>query len=61
MSLQFALGHAFEMKDNNRWGFVGSIMFRNTQTTLDIDHTERATDMHNFYFTPGTSGYRRSV
>ncbi|MEO4005695.1 MULTISPECIES: TonB-dependent receptor [unclassified Flavobacterium] len=58
MSLQFALGRAFEMKDNNRWGFVGSIMFRNTQTTLDIDHTERGTYMHNSYFTPETDrGY----
>lgn len=51
-SLQFALGRAYELKDGNRWGFIGSVIFKNTQEQLDIEHTERGTWMRNSVYTP---------
>jgi outer membrane receptor protein involved in Fe transport len=40
-SFQLAFGKNFELKNNNKWGFVGAITSRNEQTKLDIDHTGR--------------------
>jgi TonB-dependent receptor len=51
-SLQFALGRAYELKDGNRWGFVGSLIFRNTQEKLEIEHTERGRWMRNTEYLP---------
>lgn len=52
-SLQFALGRSYDLKNNNRWGFVGSLLFKNTQEQLKIDHTERGQFMRNTEFTAG--------
>lgn len=49
-SLQFALGRSYELKDNNKWGFVGSLIFKNTQEQLKIEHTERGSFMPNTRF-----------
>ena len=49
-SLQFALGRSYDLKDGNRWGFVGALIFKNTQEKLDIDHTERGNWMRNSEF-----------
>lgn len=46
-SLQFALGRAFETDNGVRWGFVGSLIFKNTQEKLEIEHTERGNWMRN--------------
>lgn len=48
-NFQFGLGRVYELKDNNKWGFIGSISFRNTQSTLKIDHTERGIFKTNTY------------
>lgn len=57
-SLQFALGRSYDLKNNNRWGFVGSLIFKNTQEQLTIEHTERGQFMRNTEFTPETEqGY----
>lgn len=40
-TLQFGLGRVYKLKDNNKWGFVGSLIFKNTQEKLEIEHTER--------------------
>lgn len=62
-SLQFAVGRVYELKDNNKFGFVGSLIFKNTQDQLKIDHTERGTYMTNSEFTPekenGYSTFKR--
>jgi len=55
-SLQFALGRSYDLKNSGRWGFVGSLIFKNTQEQLKIDHTERGRFMENTLFVPeGTS------
>jgi TonB-dependent receptor len=46
----FALGRSYDLKDNNRWGFTGSLQLRNTQNTLEIDHTERGSFLRNTNF-----------
>ncbi|MNK42461.1 TonB dependent receptor [compost metagenome] len=51
-SLQFALGRAYDLKDGNRWGFVGSLIFKNTQEQLEIEHTERGNLMRNTEYLP---------
>ncbi|RWW91744.1 TonB-dependent receptor [Flavobacterium cerinum] len=51
-SLQFALGRAYDLKDGNRWGFVGSLIFKNTQEKLEIEHTERGNRVRNTVYTP---------
>jgi len=51
-SLQFALGQVYKLKDNNKFGFVGSVIFKNTQDQLKIDHTERGSYMPNSEFVP---------
>ena len=57
-SLQFALGRAYDLKDGNRWGFVGSLIFKNTQEQLEIEHTERGTWMRNTeYLAEKDEGY----
>lgn len=40
-TLQFGIGRTYKLKDNNKWGFVGSLIFKNTQEKLEIEHTER--------------------
>ncbi|RKR04950.1 TonB-dependent receptor [Flavobacterium sp. 90] len=40
-TLQFGIGRTYKLKDNNKWGFVGSAIFKNTQEKLEIEHTER--------------------
>lgn len=49
-SLQFGIGRNYKLKDNNRWGFVGSLIFKNTQEKLDIEHTERGSYLSNSEF-----------
>lgn len=57
-SLQLAIGRLYNLKDNNKWGFVGSLIFRNTQEQLKIEHTERGSWMPNTVFSPETeNGY----
>jgi hypothetical protein len=46
-----ALGRSYDINENSRWGFVGSLIFRNTQEQLDIEHTERGNYMRNTTFT----------
>lgn len=55
-SFQFAVGRSYDLKDNNRWGFVGSLIFRNTQEKLDIEHSERGSLMHNSRYLSGPDG-----
>lgn len=50
-TLQFSMGRSYDLKDSNRWGFVGSLFFKNTQEQLKIEHTERGTWMRNTEFT----------
>ncbi|WP_394773162.1 TonB-dependent receptor domain-containing protein [Flavobacterium sp.] len=51
-TLQFGIGRAYKLKDNNKWGFVGSLIFKNTQETLDIEQTERGNYKSNSDFLP---------
>ncbi len=51
-SLQFAVGRSFEINDTARWGFVGALVFKNTQEKLDIENTSRGTWMPNSNFSP---------
>lgn len=46
-SLQISVGRAYELNETARWGFVGALVFRNTQEQLQIEHTERGTWMSN--------------
>lgn len=50
-TLQFGLGRVYKLKDNNKWGFVGSLIFKNTQEKLEIDHIERGNYKSNTDFT----------
>ena len=50
-TLQFGIGRTYKLKDNNKWGFVGSLIFKNTQEKLDIEHTERGKYKSNSEFT----------
>ncbi|WP_294824824.1 TonB-dependent receptor, partial [uncultured Flavobacterium sp.] len=57
-ALQFALGRSYELENNVRWGFVGSVLFRNTQEQVKIEHTERGDWMQNSEFAPDANeGY----
>ncbi|WKL50574.1 TonB-dependent receptor [Flavobacterium pectinovorum] len=58
-TLQFGIGRTYKLKDSNKWGFVGSLIFKNTQEKLDIEHTERGKYKPNTEFTPEseTVGY----
>ncbi|PWB27679.1 TonB-dependent receptor [Flavobacterium sp. HTF] len=57
-SLQFSIGKVYELKNDNRFGFVGSAIFKNTQDKLEIDHTERGSYKPNTEFLPETeNGY----
>ncbi|MCC9070520.1 TonB-dependent receptor [Flavobacterium sp. F-65] len=61
-TLQFALGRSYSLKDNNKWGFVGSLLFKNTQEKLDIEHTERGRFLSNTRFSQeGVVGRQYSV
>ncbi|MFH6991524.1 TonB-dependent receptor domain-containing protein [Flavobacterium sp. FlaQc-48] len=61
-TLQFAIGRSYNLKDNNKWGFVGSLLFKNTQETLEIEHTERGRFLTNTRFSQeGTGGKQYSV
>lgn len=57
-SLQFSIGRVYELKNDNRFGFVGSAIFKNTQEKLEIDHSERGSYKPNTEFTAETEdGY----
>lgn len=61
-TLQFALGRTYQLKDNNKWGFVGSLIFKNTQEKLEIEHTERGNFMSNSRFSQeGQEGKAYSI
>lgn len=49
-TLQFGIGRAYKLRDNNKWGFVGSLIFKNTQEKLDIEHTQRGKYKSNSEF-----------
>jgi TonB-dependent receptor len=49
-TLQFGIGRTYKLKDNNKWGFVGSLIFKNTQEKLEIEHTERGNYKSNSEF-----------
>jgi TonB-dependent receptor len=49
-TLQFGIGRTYKLEDNNKWGFVGSLIFKNTQEKLDIEHTERGKYKSNSEF-----------
>ncbi len=51
-TLQFGIGRNYTLKDNNKWGFVGSLIFKNTQEKLEIEHIERGSYMGNSEFSP---------
>lgn len=51
-TLQFGIGRNYTLKDNNKWGFVGSLIFKNTQEKLEIEHTERGSYLGNSEFSP---------
>jgi TonB-dependent receptor len=51
-TLQFGIGRNYILKDNNKWGFVGSLIFKNTQEKLEIEHIERGSYMSNSMFAP---------
>lgn len=55
-SLQFAVGRSYDLNDGNRWGFVGSLLFKNTQEKLEIEHTERGTWMRQIEYSPEPDG-----
>ncbi|KUJ61233.1 TonB-dependent receptor [Flavobacteriaceae bacterium CRH] len=55
-TLQFGIGRTYKLKDNNKWGFVGSLIFKNTQEKLDIEHTERGLYKSNSEFTEEKEG-----
>ncbi|MBF4516882.1 TonB-dependent receptor [Flavobacterium sp. ANB] len=55
-TLQFGIGRTYQLKDNNKWGFVGSLIFKNTQEKLDIEHTERGLYKSNSEFTEEKQG-----
>lgn len=57
-TLQFALGRSYSLKDNNKWGFVGSLLFKNTQEKLDIEHTQRGRFIENSRFVQEGEGGR---
>lgn len=40
-SFQFALGRVYNLDENSKWGFSGSLLFRNTQSKQVIDNTSR--------------------
>lgn len=53
---QLGIGRAYQLENNNRWGFVAALNVRNTQSTLEIDHTERGRYMENTrFYAEGTS------
>lgn len=58
-TLQFAIGRSYKLKDNNKWGFVGSVLFKNTQEKLDIEHTERGRFLTNTRFAQEGQGGRK--
>ncbi|KFF02670.1 TonB-dependent receptor [Flavobacterium reichenbachii] len=60
-TLQFALGRAYELKDNTKIGFVGSLFFKNTQEKQDIEHTQRAGNADNSVFVPEGEGIAYST
>ena len=49
-TLQFGIGRNYKLQDNNKWGFTGSLIFKNTQEKLDIEHTERGKYKSNSEF-----------
>ena len=55
-SLQFALGRSYDLKNGNKWGFVGSLLFKNTQEQLEIEHTERGSWMRKIEYLAETDG-----
>ena len=55
-TLQFGIGRTYKLRDNNKWGFVGSLIFKNTQEKLDIEHTERGVYKSNTEFTEEKEG-----
>ena len=55
-SLQFAVGRSYDLNDGNRWGFVGSLLFKNTQEKLEIEHTERGTWMRQIEYAAEPEG-----
>jgi TonB-dependent receptor len=51
-TLQFGIGRVYELKDSKKWGFTGSLLFRNTQDILQIEHTERGDLQSNTQYYP---------
>ncbi|OOV19167.1 TonB-dependent receptor [Flavobacterium sp. LM4] len=49
-TLQFGIGRVYKLKENNKWGFTGSFIFKNTQEKLDIEHTQRGSYKINSEF-----------
>ncbi|MEP6806063.1 MAG: TonB-dependent receptor [Flavobacterium sp.] len=49
-TLQFGIGRNYKLNNDNKWGFVGSLIFKNTQEKLDIEHTERGNYKSNSQF-----------
>lgn len=49
---QFALGRAYQLRETDKWGFVGAVTLRNTQSVQEIEHTERGQWMTNTLFYP---------
>lgn len=57
-SFQLAFGKKFELKNDNKWGFAGSINSKNEQTILDIDHTARSSWLYNAFRADDTTPTR---
>lgn len=60
-TLQFGIGRAYKLKDNNKWGFTGSLIFKNTQEKLDIEHIERGNYKSNSEFSEEKEGVAYST
>lgn len=51
-SFQLALGRVYNLNEGSKWGFSGSLLFRNTQSKQVIDHTSRGVFKPNAEFFP---------
>lgn len=50
LSFGIALGRKYQLKNNNKWGFVGAFSLKNTYRQTQIDHSERGSFLQNTSF-----------
>ncbi len=49
-SYSFAIGRKYQLKNNNKWGFVGALSLKNSNEQTQIEHTERGDFQENTLF-----------